>query len=973
MRHFRRIVDSALFASLLLLPGVASAQSTIAGAVRDTTGAVLPGVTVEVSSPVLIEKIRAAVTDGQGRYSVVELRPGAYVVTFSLAGFRTVRREGIEVVANASVPINAELQVGAVEETITVAGATPVVDVQQAGQRQVLNRETLDALPSARQYVNAGVVMPGIKLTGPTMGGTTSTILQSYLIARGRSASENTMEVDGMDVRSPRGDNQQAVNNFAMAQEVTYQINAISADAAGGGVRITMIPREGGNTFAGDVFVSGMHHAWQSDNITPALQARGLPTPDATRHMYEITPAFGGRIIRDRLWFFGSGRLNRALLAPAGARYADGRPGYNDTRADNLSGRITWQATPRNKLTVYHDQAFRYQSHYTGRAGQDWETVPTIFPTGHNFVENVKWTSTATNRLLLEGGYSSHGYKNGLNVPQPGVLKERGTPEWYASASRTDLVLGTTTTAGGNGCCNFFRQPSHVVQSAMSYVTGSHSFKTGIQWRTGGVDVTAEENNGALQQRYRNRVPDSVSVAAQPSHTRAWVSPDIGVYAQDAWTIKRFTLNAGVRFEHWRGEIRATDMPAGRFVAARSVETFQPLPTFNDVNPRLSAVYDLFGNARTALKVSASRYVAQYGAGVHVSQFNPISTASDVRNWFDCALVPGTSTCSGSVLSTNRDDIAQDNEIGPSNIRNFGTSPARRADPDLKREFNWDYSLSVQHELAPRIALIGAWYHTRFGNLQGLRNVLVDVADYAPFQVANPLDTREMITVYNLNRAKQGQVDNVVRASEINRRTYNGFEATMQARLPKGGTLVGGWFAERTVSVTCDTNDPNPLRFCDQTGKLHQELGRVAALPFRHEFKLALSSPLPWDFKGALSVTSFPGVGGFLLGTASDPVSYLTIDWVVPADLFPGGRTQSVTVALNPPGSRYLPRFSQVDASVKRTIRAGRTQIEPGVAVFNLLNSSVVLQEIRTFGPALGQPLNTLQGRFLKLEVLFKF
>ena len=271
MRQFRRIGRLALFGSLLLLPGVASAQSTIAGAVRDTTGAVLPGVTVEVSSPVLIEKIRTSLTDGQGRYSVVDLRPGIYVVTFSLAGFRTVRREGIEVVANASVPINSELQVGAVEETITVSGATPVVDVQQAGQRQVLTRETLEALPSARQYVNAGVVMPGIKLTGPTMGGTTSTILQSYLMARGRSGSENTMEVDGMDVRSPRGDNQQAVNNFAMAQEVTYQINAMSADAAGGGVRITMIPREGGNTFAGDVFVSGMHHAWQSDNITPAL------------------------------------------------------------------------------------------------------------------------------------------------------------------------------------------------------------------------------------------------------------------------------------------------------------------------------------------------------------------------------------------------------------------------------------------------------------------------------------------------------------------------------------------------------------------------------------------------------------------------------------------------------------------------------------------------------------------------------
>src|SRR5262249_52969067 len=161
--------------------------------------------------------------------SIVDLRPGLYAVTFSLPGFQTVRREGIEVVADATVPINAEMRVGAVEETITVSGATPVVDVQQAGQRQVLNREGLDTLPSARQATTAGVIIPGLRLTAPAMGGVSSTsVLGSYLMARGRPNSENSMEVDGMDVRASRGDGQQVQGNFAMAQEVTYQVNAIS-------------------------------------------------------------------------------------------------------------------------------------------------------------------------------------------------------------------------------------------------------------------------------------------------------------------------------------------------------------------------------------------------------------------------------------------------------------------------------------------------------------------------------------------------------------------------------------------------------------------------------------------------------------------------------------------------------------------------------------------------------------------------
>src|SRR2546426_5393362 len=444
----------ALLGSLLLWPGMAAAQSTIAGAVRDTTGAVLPGVTVEASSPALIEKVRSVVTDGEGRYSIVDLRPGVYAVTFSLSGFQTVRREGIEVVANATVPINVDLRVGAVEETVTVSGATPVVDVQQAAQRQVLNREVLDALPTSRAYVNAGIIVPGLRTTGPNMGGTKSAAaFGTYLTARGRPNNENTMEVDGMDVRSSRGDGQQAQNNFAMAQEVTYQINAISADTSGGGVRIMMIPREGGNTFVGDLYVGGMSHAWQSNNITPELIARGLPTPDRMRGMYEGTPAFGGRIIRDRLWFFGSARIYRQLVAPAGATYfATGEPGYNRHLDDNVSGRITWQASPRNKIAMYHDRAILYQSHYPSGAGQDWATVPSVFPRGWQFIQNVKWTSPATNRLLLEAGYSAFGYKIGFRVPQPGVLKERGTPEWYASASRIDLVTGIQTVAGGNVC-----------------------------------------------------------------------------------------------------------------------------------------------------------------------------------------------------------------------------------------------------------------------------------------------------------------------------------------------------------------------------------------------------------------------------------------------------------------------------------------------------------------------------------------
>ena len=313
----------------LMLSRSAAAQSTVAGQVTDTTGAVLPGVSVEASSPALIEKVRTVVTNTDGRYSIVDLRPGTYVVSFTLTGFSTVKREGIDVSANVTVPVNAELRVGALEETIIVTGATPVVDIQQAAQRQVLSRDTLDALPTARSYLSAGAVVPTVKLSRPEVGGI-NVGQGAYLSSRGKSSADDAVEIDGLDVRNTNGVSQSGYNNFAMVQDVTYQTSSIGADSEAGGVRINMIPREGGNTYNGDFYVAGSGSRFQSSNITPELRAKGLPTPDSLKYLVEATPSFGGPILRDRLWFFTSGRYFENKTHPAGAHYRDGRPANID-------------------------------------------------------------------------------------------------------------------------------------------------------------------------------------------------------------------------------------------------------------------------------------------------------------------------------------------------------------------------------------------------------------------------------------------------------------------------------------------------------------------------------------------------------------------------------------------------------------------------------------------------------------------
>ena len=201
-----RIVGPAILL-FLLIPSAATAQSAFSGIVRDTSGAVLPGVTVEAASPALIEKVRTVVTDGEGQYKILELRPGTYTVTFTLPGFNTFKRDGLELPTNFNMQINADLRVGSLEESITVTGDAPVVDVASTQRTQVLNRELLDALPSARNYSGLAALMPGVRMSNTDVGGNQQ-MEQIYMTVHGSRQTDTTVQVDGLQLNSLMNDGQ---------------------------------------------------------------------------------------------------------------------------------------------------------------------------------------------------------------------------------------------------------------------------------------------------------------------------------------------------------------------------------------------------------------------------------------------------------------------------------------------------------------------------------------------------------------------------------------------------------------------------------------------------------------------------------------------------------------------------------------------------------------------------------------------
>ena len=356
--------SSVVLLVLLLLPSALYAQAAITGVVRDTSGAVLPGVTVEASSPVLIEKVRSVVSDDTGQYRIVDLRTGVYAVTFSLPGFSTVRREGIELTGTFVASVNADLKVGALEETITVTGETPIVDVQSARTQTTVGRDIMAAIPSSRNVNGVQALIPGMQQN--TDSGNISGTLQGGAAAiHGGRGSDSRIYADGNNMGwaggSGGGGNMPQV---ASSQEVVMTVSGGLGEAETSGVVVNVIPREGSNTFSGSFNFSGSNDSLQGSNYTDDLKAQGLRAPSDLISVYDVSPMGGGRIIRDKLWFYSTYRQTGAKNSVPGmwwnrnagnpnawtVDFDKSEQAFTNTVQRQATIRVTWQATPRNKF-----------------------------------------------------------------------------------------------------------------------------------------------------------------------------------------------------------------------------------------------------------------------------------------------------------------------------------------------------------------------------------------------------------------------------------------------------------------------------------------------------------------------------------------------------------------------------------------------------------------------------------------------
>ena len=966
------VVGLSAFASLFVFPLAAHAQGSITGAVKDPSGAVLPGVTVEVASPALIEQSRSAVSDSNGNYRIVDLPPGTYSVTFTLTGFKTVRREGVIIQGTFNATVSPELEVGALAETITVSG-TPTVDVSNNTAQFVVDRDILDSIPTpVRNTPSRALLLPGTQVVPFVLG-------QFTMSVRGSASSDTVIAIDGMRVNNLCGSGQYSgfYMNDAAIEEVTYTTGAESAEMQNGGLRINSTPKDGGNTFSGTFFAYGAGSGLQADNRTDAMKSGPAAIPEpGLAYIWQVNPSFGGPLKRNKLWFYFTYKYEDDKYYVASSAFADGSRAFRQSQGNySAVTRLTYQASSRDKIRFYLDRQFNGED-YNG-----FNTLPTTSPEastdawGRGWVPQVKWTQTTTNKLLLEAGLSYYTQDYEQNC----------RPE----VAPTDLPRLEQTTNRLTGACGSTIPPytswtkSYSGGASASYITGSHAFKAGMttQW---GTNSRTFSSNGQINTLVFNsgllglpasatnpvpctRLPCPIAVVVEntPATGEQKVKQDLGLFAQDQWTMERLTLNIGARFDYFNAEVPPHSSPAAPWIQARDFAAIPNVPNWKDWSVRFAGTYDLFGTGKTALKANASKYIASAAAG-YAQNFNPMSYCGScpgaTRAWLDFDGNRSILDAAGNI---------QYNEV-IGGTANFGQI-TNRPDPELERGYNWEYSTSIQHELMDRVSMNVGVYRRRFYNIEVVDNQNLAPSDWTAFGIPTPTDPRlplsgQPITMYTLNTTAVGRAtDNLRTFSTLNSTIYNGFEVSGNLRRQKL-LLFGGLNVDRRAQIDCDgttssttspRDNPNGLRFCDSVP------------PYRSTFKMSFAYQLPWDFQASGTFMAIPGPRVEANYTVTPAIAGRPI-----VGTTAGGTTISVNLVES--NTMFLDYQKKLDLRFARSFRFDRYRLQGFADVFNVLNAGTVVRVNETYGanPATNAwltPLGIMAGRYVRFGLQMSF
>jgi hypothetical protein len=982
------------FLGVLLLFAMTSAfgqmsTGSIAGTVKDTSGAVIPGVSVTLSSPGVIGGNQQIITTERGTFQFTRLVPGKYSVKAELSGFRPAALENLTVNADVTVRADLALEVGNVSDTVTVTGEAPLLDTTSALNQSVLDRATMDKLPTGHDLWSIGKTVPGVNVTTYDVGGNQS--FQQYSpTVHGSAGTDNKYAIDGLDVAWAGGAGTVMVYfDPNMFEEVNYQVGNISAENRQGGVVMNMVTKTGTNAFHGSFMFTGTNQSLQADNLqNAALKAQltkqipavvlaanpNIRPGQEIQSLFDTAASLSGPFVKDKFWFTSTYKVSSLNQFVLGSYNPNGTQGVDDNRIINGTGKLSYQISNKSQLHYTYSRNLKYRYHR--RTADFQEDAASRFQDQWADIHQLKWTGALSTRIVTDAGVS-------LQVgPSPYLPK----PEAIVAGTqglfpKTDQATGASTVMN----TNYSAQPQYRLSSNynLSYFAGAHDIKVGYQlnrimshtrtWSL--VDPTKAPLPGPFSARYNTAADgtvtgNQVTLYNYPSDPKSFLQ-EHGFFLQDKWTVTRkFTLNLGFRYDRLNGWVPAQCQPDTAFVPGQCFNAIgsEQIPTLNSFAPRFSFIYDVMGDGKMAIKGSANVYHTGLASG-YPSLVNPYGTASNAVNWSDA----------------NKDQKPQPEEIAynfvtrtTSNGTGWDFNSNNFYDKNLKRPYSVEYNIGVQREFPGGVVVAATYVHRDNWRTMGAENIALNESHYDPIEVTLPPNPEvgyagQTMTIYNIKSQFQtlgtctgfGAKCQLTSNHSDRGEWFNGVDLTVNKRMSSRWMMNGGLsFGSNQARVGYRKDNPNLNLF--QGGPTGGNIPMSA--------KISGIYQAPLGFEVATSFQRFSGTPELPTYTIQRNTSCSAIQLCV-ASLTP----TSLTVNVAQRGNTDKPDVQLLDLSIGREFRISEKglRISPKMEFFNLMNAdTVTTRSVNVSGTAGNTYLNPrelLSPRMVRLGLQLNF
>jgi hypothetical protein len=948
-----RALYAVIFLEVFLVQAGLRAQSTaasITGKVLDPSGAAMPDVSVTVTSPALQVPLLTAKTDTDGNYQVLELpAPGVYRVTFARAGFRTLVRSDIILSVGFTARVDVSMDVGAVDQTIEVTGASPVVDTVNTSGGTTLQQAEISLPPRGVNMQELLPMVAGVSMAGKPDVGDSNMLNRSSIITY-QVLLQPTLNFEGINIATSHDlDTGAYFQSYSLA-EVEFTTTGNNADVAFPGVNMVAVMKSGSNSFHGSLLADLENSNFQANNITPALAAQGLKFTNPIKRYYDYAIEIGGRIIRDKLWFYAGFNKQESIQGQIGFvsgpdaagcwTCGDAPPAYVLAALPQESVKLSYQMKSTIRLIGTYQHANKF---YPAQSGSSTLPLPsTLYEHQPENAYKGEVQLTPTPHLFVTGLFGYGGYHVHYTA-QPGT-DVPGNP------SSQEL---TTRLATGPANEPFDRpQNRYEARVTVSYIMGKHQFKFGTDdtWEEGDTQVLSDKKSGDYQLLFNKGLPNQINLFNYPFTPRNQLYSQ-SAFVTDSWKLGRVVLNYGVRWERYDAFYPTQTKPAGQF-SAQATYPGKDLLVWKDVVPRLGGAWDIFGKGKTVLKGSFGKFGDTMG-DLWGNTFNPNALVTTSYLWSGpCVVTPYRNVSyNNTSCDVSPSTLATLNPSSP----NFVTATGglnELNDPKLKQNKVYEFVARLERQLVPNVSLSLGYIHHRQYNLytsgSGI-NILRPYSIYTvPVKFTDAL-TGDPVTVFTYPSSYSSSSYNqfeLVNAPGNRPDTFHTFAVEVIKRYSKKwNVLTSFWMTKNHQWTQVVSASPNDDRFPTDNN-------------WNWEARASAFYDLPWGFQ----------ISGLFRAQSGAP----------------GGRTESfsspqllqgaVTLRMEPYGAERGPVIPVANVKVAKTFSLGESRkLQWNFQLFNIFNSSAATSTSYLTGATYLRTTGILSPRVARVGAQFSF